>query len=146
MSAKRFMMRLLSLWASGLSYTGDPLRNYKEHASGLSHPRAGKLGVHLPAVIHPCKGGTKAIHFPGLPACHQVKTKLPWQENTLREMQEALGYIGMSADDLQVDQEYTVRKSLVRGNWEGERAPQEAIFCHQHMPQCPGHTSGSGTP
>lgn len=56
-----------------------------------------------------------------------------------------MGYAGTSVDDLQVGQEYTARGSLVRGNREEEGVPQEATFCHQHLPPCPGHTSRSGT-
>ena len=46
-ASKRFTMRVLSLWHLGLCHAGDRLRNHAEHGSGLSHQRAGKLGVFI---------------------------------------------------------------------------------------------------
>ena len=69
----------------GLSHTADLPRNCAEHAPGLSHRRAGRVGCSSTNCILPRECVPKAINFPIHPSCHQVRAKLPRPENTLRQ-------------------------------------------------------------
>ena len=82
-ASKRFMMRGVVTVASGTLSRRRPSKKPCRTWLRTVPPKGREAGgVHPPTDIPPCEGGTQAINFPILPACHPVSAKLPRPENT----------------------------------------------------------------